>query len=98
MGQVGLETDEPYSDEDALLTLHGDADGLSEWYSDGLLGLAYREQLEASGQQTNISKMGKPVDNDTDEEDRDSQMQHYHDNEELSPASALRAQSPVLDR
>ena len=59
-------------------------------------GLAYREQLEASGQQTNKSKVSKPVDNDTDEEDRDSQMQHYHDNEEPSPASAVRAQSPVL--
>ena len=99
--QVGPEIDEdalpePYSDENALVPPHGDEDGPSESYSDGLLGLAYREQLEASGQQPDTSKMGKPGDNDTDEEDHDSQMQPYHDTEEPPPASVVRAQSPVL--
>ena len=99
-GEANLEIDEnalpePYSEENALLPPHSDEEELPGSYSDGLLGLADREQLEETRQQTNSSKMNKFGGKDTDE-GHDSQPQRYHDNDRPSPASAIRAQSPFL--
>ena len=89
---VGTDEDEPlesYSDENALVEPYRDnSDALPESYSDGLLGLAYREQLEAMRQMAGSSKTDPSGNNDTDDEDPNSQLQYHYDNMKSPSTSA----------
>ena len=91
--QVHLEPGEDASpDEDTLC----DEDALLEPYSDGLLGLAYRDQQEGTRQETGSSHQDEPNENDVNEDDVLSQLQHRDCNRDSSSAPAVGLQSRVL--
>lgn len=78
-------------DEDAL----SDEEELLEQYSDGLLGLAYRDQLERTGQGTVSPREDESDDNDVDEDDVNSQLQYRDDQGDSFSAPAGRLPSRV---
>ena len=91
--QVHLEPGEDASpDEDTLC----DEDALLEPYSDGLLGLAYRDQQEGTRQETGSPRQDEPNENDVDEDDVHSQLQHRDCNRDSSSAPAVGLQPRVL--
>ena len=73
-----------------------DEDASIEPYSDGLLGLAYRDQQEGTRQRTGSPRRDEPNDNDANEDDAHSQLQYCDCNRDSFSAPAVRLQPRII--